>query len=1849
MVEITDDLLESSEDGSQDLSEGNAARERDLSDGIFVAAVAVDESSALAAPRDSAVLLREGTRGSSSSSVDASNSELLFLDEVNSVALSQWSAQVDNLAVAAQRCSPKNLTFPKIGTTSQDVTSVAMGLHSMVIVDVDESAVRSDERTPREEELGVPSVGFTKSVCTPAENATFKPAADGEHATSEPGASMCDPMVVEERQELATSVTQPQPLLDLELLCAILEDNEEVGSSLADQDVLLFMGGSGVGKTTSILYLTGAEFEETEVEGFDHFAPVTFPRDELRSFQVAPGGKSVTKIVRAVASTLSDKRKVFLVDTPGFNDTEGIEYDIANGWGVVRAIQQAKSVRPVLVINAESLGDRFRSLSDVLDTATRMTRDSNDAVDFAPFQYLFTHCSDRESKKIFRKLSGFCNALSGRTGESSDTGLKALLDDMIRKTSPRALFIDPVSSNGLDRCQLLLQLWTGADTNLFLTQGDFSPYITPKSRDKLQGELERRIASLESDLNRRAFPSVKGNVLLLARLATLLPDAADYSKRAHSTLSSYLFRSYETILLRSQALWRYDLTAREDFLRSLEDVKRELVIFLQLSDDLICMDSVDSQRQTRAGATQLLREMVICSPRVERHFVSRDALGVQTTLYQLHRVSKVLGVLPGGQVFSLNFAREFDRAAAYVSAQLNPVASTLRCHSMEEMKRIEESLVIAAKLADFLRLENVTDAEGSVVIDRVVAAALGELRSYLQSMREQVVSVTKTLKTFSESSGACLMMFDFGDVAMTKASRDILLALGAMRGSMEMLRASYEEYSTIARDFDGCTAGAIRHIARLVEEKVNELKNSGSDWLELDFDVQRKQVQEWIIWVGSAERLCEGLQSWTCFDFRPISKEWGRLVESRSFLQQILESFDEAARSLVKTFTQALQAASDFSRRLSSSDEDHSRVVTELSEPERWDAWEWLLAVASRRKNRWSGIKNEVIHFFGLKSLKTKDLNAKMDTIVSQLRHRLFTSSRTLIALNESDPLRLLMNCSGDACLLLSFLQISRDSTLGRRTLEEGLFSRLRQFVSEALHKITQLNREIAKFPEAMLESYNFDGVDQFACAMMRSRHCVRKFRSFSNQAPSTFLEFDTIIDDIEEFQKSAGSIPNQEAFLREVGRAVSDLDSKINHLSLLQSLTLSREHERIKFFTEAANLVQASLAVRVLSRHLTADSGVPDLASLNDKVLAILYSDLDTFRRDLFEMLKSFPRDELLFTEISKICDSLLSFARCIAPVSPAMAHLSSRVLSESRSAAILSLEQEDQSDTAQRCEDFALFLVRVKKASREIPCWKAAIDSFIDKCLANRIAQSREPGSFLLYLSLALRSLDGDSSVIAEQLLSDHDKFRGVLASIFSEATAGQDINYVLRGLELPPTQSAKLRELYECFDRTYTRLVLDGLAVLRSEHDSFDAFENRLVEGAREAASDLTVHLSDQLVSLTSYLFAHWSLTNVSDLVLADETTHFSKYIMKPHAAQVVACWIMLNSQSAEEFHDLKHQLLELKTGEGKSIVLGVVATILATWGYEVDVVCYSAYLSDRDEQDFHSMFTCFGVAQRIWYGTIKGLVEKRLGPRYRDSAIDVVKGINLDRTDSAKRRPAVLLVDEVDVFFGDDVFGLSANLVHQFKGLAILALYQSFWDASAGDDQCNAVARQTLEDCFAALPAGLKPVLDKEIRSMARIAKQVRQGKVQPYHVVEDEIVYKIFDGVSSRTSYRHETSFLYLKEWELGRITEGSMKSRVKLDVGVGRPSYAEIPFEYNLILGITGTLRALSSRESGVLKDMYGIRSQLYIPSVFGNNRLVFAGDTEEGKSQGCHRPESRASQSILSVFVRLEFRLQAL
>lgn len=68
-----------------------------------------------------------------------------------------------------------------------------------------------------------------------------------------------------------------------------------------------------------------------------------------------------------------------------------------------------------------------------------------------------------------------------------------------------------------------------------------------------------------------------------------------------------------------------------------------------------------------------------------------------------------------------------------------------------------------------------------------------------------------------------------------------------------------------------------------------------------------------------------------------------------------------------------------------------------------------------------------------------------------------------------------------------------------------------------------------------------------------------------------------------------------------------------------------------------------------------------------------------------------------------------------------------------------------------------------------------------------------------------------------------------------------------------------------------------------------------------------------------------------------------------------------------------------MIEVGTGEGKSITLGLVSALLALVGFEVHCVCYSQYLSDRDYKKFKQLFDNLNVGEFIHYGTLNKICE------------------------------------------------------------------------------------------------------------------------------------------------------------------------------------------------------------------------------------------------------------------------------
>lgn len=164
--------------------------------------------------------------------------------------------------------------------------------------------------------------------------------------------------------------------------------------------------------------------------------------------------------------------------------------------------------------------------------------------------------------------------------------------------------------------------------------------------------------------------------------------------------------------------------------------------------------------------------------------------------------------------------------------------------------------------------------------------------------------------------------------------------------------------------------------------------------------------------------------------------------------------------------------------------------------------------------------------------------------------------------------------------------------------------------------------------------------------------------------------------------------------------------------------------------------------------------------------------------------------------------------------------------------------------------------------------------------------------------------------------------------------------------------------------------------------------------------------------------------------------------------PRRTQLASLLLLLLAPVTEN----KGCLLEIGTGEGKSCILAMFATILAIRGTKVDIVTSSPVLARRDQEEWKKLFKMFDVTSSVVPPPFSSSDspeerEKRLQDAYRQQivystvgvfAADTLKQEFEKRTTRDTRQFELVIVDEVDYMTLDN--GVQVTfLSHESSGL------------------------------------------------------------------------------------------------------------------------------------------------------------------------------------------------------------------
>lgn len=295
---------------------------------------------------------------------------------------------------------------------------------------------------------------------------------------------------------------------DLQLLQQSIDDGAAVLEGIQYKDVVLVVGKTGTGKSTLIQALAGnilfaTEFETTSFGQtisktvFDSQTPIPgFEIGHRKSSQTRHINSFTTSVARKDGST---KELVYL-DSPGFEDTEGSEVDIATAVMLSQVAKVARSLRFVIMINYVSLlEDRGGSMRGILKLVRSFVSDFEASK--RSFMFLFTHTDDIDGicgeplnivkQALFREILMMCDS-------TKDKDILRVLS-FIRLSLHRGYgFVDvfhPLKSDLIILKTNIKKLTTAPGEHLARNCG-----LTPTSKFKLAGEMSTLLQGLRSVL-----------------------------------------------------------------------------------------------------------------------------------------------------------------------------------------------------------------------------------------------------------------------------------------------------------------------------------------------------------------------------------------------------------------------------------------------------------------------------------------------------------------------------------------------------------------------------------------------------------------------------------------------------------------------------------------------------------------------------------------------------------------------------------------------------------------------------------------------------------------------------------------------------------------------------------------------------------------------------------------------------------------------------------------------------------------------------------------------------------------------------------------------------------------------------------------------------------------------------------------------------------------------------------------------------------------------------------------------------------------------------------------------------
>lgn len=123
-------------------------------------------------------------------------------------------------------------------------------------------------------------------------------------------------------------------------------------------------------------------------------------------------------------------------------------------------------------------------------------------------------------------------------------------------------------------------------------------------------------------------------------------------------------------------------------------------------------------------------------------------------------------------------------------------------------------------------------------------------------------------------------------------------------------------------------------------------------------------------------------------------------------------------------------------------------------------------------------------------------------------------------------------------------------------------------------------------------------------------------------------------------------------------------------------------------------------------------------------------------------------------------------------------------------------------------------------------------------------------------------------------------------------------------------------------------------------------------------------------------------------------------------------------------------------------------------------------------------------------------------------------------------------------------------------------------------------------------------------------------------IHPYEIRNNEIQYVDNDSVNSKLNFGYSTAFASCYEYERGKISEVNYNKNINISLIIGQFSYAELPKYFDNIMGVSGTVEAMSDFRKKIMYEDYKVTDIYTLPSIYGDSHRKILGFHSCDKSE---------------------------